>query len=370
MTPAAKKVPILRKQMPNRKVLLASLPCIAGSVYFFGWRSLGVVLAACLAGFLAEFFFCRRRKEPVSEAVFVSGVLYALTLPPTVPWHVVVIGIVFGIVFGKELFGGFARNIFNPALTARCFVYICFPVALTSQWAPVAQGRWGALDRWTTAATPDVITSATPAALLKAGGVTSLTAALSKAFPDVTVADFFFGRLPGSMGVTSTMLILIGGLYLFFTRTANRTIILTVVLVYAGLHELLHQLGVGGFYGGVPAVMAGGFLFGACFMATDPVSSAKTATGRVIYGAIIAVCTLVIRSYSVFNGGMMFAILLGNTFAPIIDYAVKAGQTARKAQKGAKGPGGQEDGAAPTEQKGAATGSATPPAGQAEGGAC
>ena len=89
---------------------------------------------------IAEFAFCRTRDEPVSEAVFVTGMLYALALPPTIPWHVLIIGILFAVVFSKEVFGGFGRNVFNPALAGRCFVYICFPVALTATWSPPAEG--------------------------------------------------------------------------------------------------------------------------------------------------------------------------------------------------------------------------------------
>ena len=115
-----------------RRVMLAMLPCVGGSVYFFGWRSLAVIIVACAVGFIAECFFCRKRNEPVSEAVFVTGILFGLVMPPTASWHVVVFGMLFAVVITKMLFGGFGRNIFNPALAGRCFVYICFPVALTA----------------------------------------------------------------------------------------------------------------------------------------------------------------------------------------------------------------------------------------------
>ena len=132
-SPQQEAKPILRKQAIMRRVVIASVPCMAGSVYFFGWRSLAVVAVSCLFGFLTEYLFCRSRGEPVSEAVFVSAIIFALVIPPNVPWHVVIIGIVFAIAFGKEVFGGFGRNVFNPAMAGRCFVYICFPVALTSR---------------------------------------------------------------------------------------------------------------------------------------------------------------------------------------------------------------------------------------------
>lgn len=315
---------ILRKQPPMRRVVIATLPCIAGSVFFFGWRSLAVVLVSCLAAFLAEYAFCRRRNEPVSEAVFVTGVLFALVMPPTVPWHVVVVGVVFAVVFSKEAFGGFGRNTFNPALSGRCFVYVCFPKALTSTWAPAAGGTFGALAQWSTTSAPDAITSATPMALLKAGEYIPTGSDL--------FYNFFLGRMSGTMGVTSALLILIGGAYLFLTKTANRTLIVTIIAVYAALNQLLHTLGVGNVPAALPALLGGGFLFGAFFMVTDPVSAPRTNAGRIIYAALIAVCAVVIRNFSIFNGGLMFAVLLGNMFAPIIDRAVGAFAKSKEAR--------------------------------------
>jgi len=125
---------LLRKQPPMRRVVLAAVPCIAGGVYFFGWRCLASVVFCCIVGFLTEYLFCRKRREPVSEAVFVTAVLFALVMPPNVAWHVQLVGMVFAVMFSKEVFGGFGRNFFNPALAGRCFVYICFPVALTGMW--------------------------------------------------------------------------------------------------------------------------------------------------------------------------------------------------------------------------------------------
>ncbi len=173
MAEKAKPKTILLKQPAMRRVLLALLPCVAGGIYFFGWRSLFLIVWAAIIGFVVEHIFTRRRREPVSEAVFVTTTLFALVMPPTVPLHVLTIGVVFAVMFTKELFGGFGRNIFNPALAGRCFVYICFPVALTATWAPAAGSPWGALNLWTTASSPDAVTGATPLAHLKAGKIAS-----------------------------------------------------------------------------------------------------------------------------------------------------------------------------------------------------
>ena len=315
------KIKLLRKQPMIRKVLLALVPCMAGGIYFFGWRSLASVLACCAVGFVTEFIFCRKRNEPVTEAVFVTGTLVALVLPPGVGWHVQVVASVFAVMFSKEVFGGFGRNIFNPALAGRCFVYVCFPVAMTGIWPASAPVSWpGALGQWSTATATDAITSATPMAIMKAKGVA----------PEVS--DLFFGGVSGTMGVTSAMLILIGGLYLFYTKIASRTTILSVIISYAALNQILIWTGALNFNNVLLALFGGGFLFGAFFMATDPVSSPKTRLGQIFYGIIIATSTTVIRNFSIFNGGLMFSILLGNMFAPIIDYAV-IGYGNRKKEK-------------------------------------
>lgn len=312
MDKLAKPRKFFTKQKPMRRVIIALIPCILASVYFFGWRSLAVIVVSVAAAFLTEFLFNLKSKEPVSEAVFVSGIIYALILPPTVPWHVVVIGIAFAILFGKMVFGGFGRNIFNPAMAGRAFVYISFPVALTAKWAPAASLPWGALGMWSTAA-PDAITSATPLALVKA----------SAASPP-PLLDLLIGNVPGTMGVTSVIAILIGGIYLFASGTANRWIVLMTIGVYALMDLLLVAVGAKGAVPVLPALMGGGFLFGAFFMVTDPVSAPKKLPAQLIYAALIAIAASVIGTFSVFNGGLMFAILLGNMFAGILDYAFKS----------------------------------------------
>ena len=341
----------LRKQPAMRKVVLALLPCILGGWYYFGIRSLIMVIFCCLWGFFLEWLFCRNRKEPVSEAVFVTAVLFALVMPPGVGWHVMAIGMAFAVIFSKEVFGGFGRNFFNPALAGRCFVYICFPVAMTGIWQPAAEGPLGALAQWSTAVRDDgnaATTSATPMACLKAGRLQRDGGQGEEVLPQipfqigekeqVTVSNWtllrglLLGRISGTMGVTSAILITIGGIYLFWTKTASRTTILSVIISYAVLNQVFYWFGVKPIPGAWPAVLGGGFLFGAFFMATDPVSSPRTEPGRIAYGIIIALCTLVIRNFSIFNGGLMFSILLGNMFAPIIDVGVKAWQDRSKQQ--------------------------------------
>jgi Na+-transporting NADH:ubiquinone oxidoreductase subunit B len=338
MSGTKKPIGILKKQLIMRRVLVALIPCIAGGVYFFGWRSLVLVVWAALVGFVVELIFTRQRGEPVSEAVFVTTTIFALIMPPTVPWGVLTIGVVFSVMFTKEVFGGFGRNIFNPAMAGRCFVYVCFPVALTATWAPAAEDRWGALDRWNTVPTTDAVASATPMAYLKAGKIVlnGNSDAAGKIPFNIGEDDIIsvkkqtflkglvFGRISGTMGVTSALLIAIGGIYLFVSKTASRKIILSTIATYAIFNQVLYWFGVEPVPGAWPAVLGGGFLFGAFFMATDPISAPRTEAAKVIYGIIIAVCATVIRNFSIFNGGLMFSILIGNMFAPILDYAVRS----------------------------------------------
>jgi Na+-transporting NADH:ubiquinone oxidoreductase subunit B len=334
------------KQTIMRRVLIALLPCITGSIYYFGWRCLFLIAWAGAVGLIVEYLFTRSRGEPVSEAVFVTTTLFALIMPPTVPLHVLTIGIVFAVMFAKEIFGGFGRNIFNPALAGRCFVYVCFPIALTATWSQPAQGTWGALSKWTTAAKADAITSATPMAYLKAGKIVLSNQEHVKGKVPFDIAEgapvhvkkgtflrgLIFGRISGTMGVTSVLLICIGGIYLFVTKTASRTIILSLIVAYASFNQLLYWFGVKPVPGAWPAVLGGGFLFGAFFMATDPISSPRTEPAKIIYGVIIGICTLIIRNFSIFNGGLMFSILIGNMFAPILDYVVRSYKATRKTE--------------------------------------
>jgi Na+-transporting NADH:ubiquinone oxidoreductase subunit B len=350
MASAKKRIKFLRRQTINRRVVIALLPCVLGSIYFFGWRCLFLVIWSALLGFIAEFIFTRHRNEPVSEAVFVTSTIFALIMPPTVPLHVLTIGIVFAVVFSKEVFGGFGRNIFNPAMAGRCFVYICFPVALTAAWAPVSKEPLGALAKWTTVEDKDAITGATPMAHLKAGRIVLEDSKNERAITQIPAEliegqvvhvtrgtlyrALFFGRISGTMGVTSVLLIMIGGIYLFWTKTASRTIILTLIITYAVFNQILYVFGVEPVPGALPAVLGGGFLFGAFFMATDPISAPRTEAAKVIYAILIGIFTTIIRNFSIFNGGLMFSILIGNMFAPILDYSVKAYKNRKAAEGG------------------------------------
>lgn len=289
-----------------KKVMWALSPALAASVYFFGWRVLIMFVVVNIFGFLSEYLFAKHYKEQVSSSVFVTNFLFVMIIPPTLPYWMAVVGIVFAVVFGKMVFGGFGKNIFNPALTGRAFIYVTFASYMTGRWAEPVQGFFGGLVKYT----PDAITSATVLSTGENIGTTFYISALT-------------GNIPGSTGETSAILLLIGGIYLVMQKVASRTIViwtLTGMLVTQGL---LFYTGTAGNFDLIASVLSGGFMLGLFFMATDPVSAPKDETAKIFYGLFIGVMTPVIRTFSVWPEGMMFAILLANMFGPLMDMGAK-----------------------------------------------
>lgn len=293
-----------RKQFLMRKVVYSLIPIILSAIYLFGWRVLFLLLVITLAGILTEYIFTRNRKQPVSEAIFVSCILYTLTLPPTIPYWIAIIGIIFGIIFGKELFGGFGKNIYNPALVGRSFIYVSFAQPMTLHWQLPTQG----FTQWLT--NIDHITSATPMIEFQSSG--HLTPYL----------NLLIGNVSGSIGETSAILILIAAIYLIKTKTASWQIMGSVVLGFVSLNSILYLLNFPSIPPTVWGLLSGGILFGAVFMATDPISAPSTKAAKWIYGFLIGFIVVIIRGFSLFSGGTMFAILIGNTFAPLLDQMI------------------------------------------------
>jgi len=298
---------IIQKQKPMRTVLTGLTPAVAASVYYFGWRSLVLLFVVTFFGFLTEYIFNRFYNRPVTEAVFVTCVLFALSLPPTLPYWMAALGIIFGLVFGKLAFGGFGRNVFNPALVGRIFLYINFGNAMTGK------GAWldpdGTFPAGLVRFTLDSISEATPLRALASGG-------------SVALKDLFLGSTGGCLGDTAAFLLIMGGIYILWKKVANYRIVTGVLLGFLAMNGSLWLAGLT--FDPLRGLLAGGFLLGAFFMATDPVSAAQTNRGRWIYGILIGVLSVLIRVFSNWPEGIMFAILLGNMFAPIIDYALSA----------------------------------------------
>lgn len=310
MTDSVKKKPLIMKQKPMFDVLYALIPICITSVYFFGWRSLVVLFVVNLFGFATEYFYLRAYKESVSSAIFVTNTLFALILPPTIPLWMAAVGIVFGVLFGKMVFGGFGRNIFNPALVGRVFLYINFGVAMTGATA------WREPLYSFTTYLSDAVTTATPMKVLTQG-------------QGVAGRDLLLGTTAGCLGETSALLILLAGIFLIWRKVANYRIVIGGLLAAATMHAALYFGNVPNAVDPLSALLSGGFMFGLIFMATDPVSAAQTEKGRWIYGTFIGVVTALIRTFSVWPEGIMFAILLGNMFAPIVDYALKKKKTVK-----------------------------------------
>lgn len=307
-------------QKMMRTVILSLIPLMISSVYFFGWRTFLLLVAVTLFGVITEYIFEKRNKKKVSEAVFVTCILYTMTLPPSTPYWIAIVGIIFGVMFGKEVFGGFARNVFNPALVARAFVYVSFPAPLTIQWSKASMGFPGGFTTYLTESV-EAITKATPMLIFRETG---------------TMVDFknlLIGNISGSIGETSAILIILAGIYLVYKKVASWEIMLSTVVGFVGLNSILYFTGNAQIPNPLFGVLSGGLLFGAVFMATDPISSSKTKEGKWIYGILIGFITVIIRGYALFAGGMMFAILIANTFVPIIDEAVRAIKKRRKAKK-------------------------------------
>jgi len=295
-------------QAPMLRVLGAVAPVAAAGICLFGWRVAVMLLLANAAAFAAEWAFTHRAREPVSSAVFVTATLYVLSLPPALPLPMTLLGIVFAIVFGKMVFGGFGRNVFNPALTGRAFIYVCFGNYMTAMWTEPFGSGFGGLAAYARGA--DAMTTATPGMLLKQGASFDLWREL-------------IGNTSGVIGGTTAALALLGGLYLLWTRTASYRIVIPGLLGYLGTQGLLWHLGAKGAAEPLHGLLSSSFMIGVFFYATDPVSAAQTNPGRWIYGAFIGSMSSVISVYSAWPAGTMFAILLGNAFAPIVDYTVR-----------------------------------------------
>jgi Na+-transporting NADH:ubiquinone oxidoreductase subunit B len=310
------KKPLIMKQKIMFQVVYALIPLALLSIYLFGWRSLSILVIVNVAGFLSEYVFAKIYKKQVSSAVFVTNFLFALSMPPAVPYWIAVVGIVFGVVFGKMVFGGFGRNVFNPAISGRAFVYISFGAPLTAGFVQPASGLPGGFAQWLSGA--DAVSRATPLFELNSGG-------------GVPLLNLISGFSSGSLGETSAVLILIAAIFLIVKKAANFRIILSGLLAYIIVQTALFFGGIETAVNPLYGLFSGSLLFGLVFMATDPISSSQTTNqGRWIYGALIGLLISLIRVFSIWVEGVTFAILLANMFAPILDHMLKEQKNKRK----------------------------------------
>ena len=292
-------------------VVVALIPCVAASFYFFGLRVLAMIVVSYAAGGAVEVAFAMIRKEEINEGFLVTGLLFPLVLPPTLPLWMVGVSVAFGVLVGKEVFGGTGRNPFNPALVGRCFAALAYPLEMSSGWTQPVLAFPGRLFQYVSAA--DAVTGATPLAAAKAK---------EGAWEAISRMDLFWGNVSGSIGETSAIAVLIGGAFLLLTRVGNWRTVAGAVVGFLATAAILQWAGQT--QGATPCwhLLAGGFLFGAFFMATDPVTSPITAGGKWIYGLLIGGITMLIRALTGYVEGAMFAILLGNIVAPVLDEVV------------------------------------------------
>ncbi len=302
-----------------RGVLVAT---IAGSDAASVWDNimlgaaywLPVYLTVFLVGGFWEVLFASVRGHEINEGFFVTSVLFALILPPDIPLWQAALGITFGIVVGKEVFGGTGMNFLNPALTARAFLYFAYPAQMSGD------AVWTAVDGFS---------GATALGLANAGGIAAMTDA------GITWADAFIGNVQGSVGEVSTLAIFAGGAVLLWTRIAAWRIVVGVMLGMVAMSSLLNFIGSDTnplfalpFYW---HLVLGGFAFGMVFMATDPVSSSMTHIGKWYFGILIGIMVVLIRVLNpAFPEGIMLAILFANLFAPLIDYYVTEANIKRR----------------------------------------
>jgi len=343
------KAPFVRDSIDLKRVMIsvviALIPCIVMGIYNTGYqiqiakglvptlgscfwlgalKVLPIIIVTYAVGGFWEGLFSVIRRHDINEGFLVTGILYALILPPTIPLWQVAVGISFGIVIGKEIFGGTGMNILNPALSARAFVFFAYPAQMSGD------AVWAAVDGFS---------QATPLAVVAiAEKGSSAVAAISQA--GYTFKDVFLGFIPGSIGETSTLACLIGLAFLLITRIASWRIVAGCVVGLTAM-SLVFFLFKGensmAFYSLPPHwhMVLGGFAFGSIFMATDPVSSSATETGKWIYGILIGILVVLIRMVNpAYPEGVMLAILFMNVFAPLIDHFVVQQNIKRRLARG------------------------------------
>ncbi|OQX35766.1 MAG: NADH:ubiquinone reductase (Na(+)-transporting) subunit B [Oceanospirillales bacterium LUC14_002_19_P2] len=274
---------------------------VYGAAYF-----LPVYLVTFMVGGFWEVLFATVRKHEINEGFFVTSILFALTVPPTIPLWQVALGISFGVVIGKEVFGGTGKNFLNPALTGRAFLFFAYPAQMSGD------AVWTAVDGFS---------GATALSLGADGGVENIMS------HGITWFDAFYGNIQGSIGETSTLAILLGGAVMIAMGIASWRIVAGTILGMIAMSTLFNVIG-----SDTNPMFAmpwywhfvlGGFAFGLIFMTTDPVSAAMTHTGRWLFGALIGVMVILIRvANPAFPEGMMLAILFANLFAPLLDHFV------------------------------------------------
>lgn len=281
------------------------------NVLFGLQKVLPIIIVSYTVGLAIEFAACQIKGHPVNEGFLVTGMLIPLCLPPTIPLWMVALGTAFAVIIGKEVFGGTGMNLLNPALTARVFLFFAYPAYMSGEFLSNGNAVWFAGNRDQLA---DGFSGATSLSVIAGGGDIQYSA-----------MQMFLGLEKGSIGETSVLACLIGAFILIITGIGSWKIMTSVFAGGLIMGTIFNWVGGTPFLD-MPAyyhLLMGGFAFGAVYMATDPVSAAQTENGKIIYGLLIGVVTVLIRvANPAYPEGMMMAILLMNVFAPLIDYFV------------------------------------------------
>ena len=302
-----------------RNVVFALLPVAGFAIYAFGLVALLSLTMATASAVLTEHFLCRfnGKESTIGDwSAAITGLIYGLTLPPGLPLWMVAFGGIIAIALGKFLFGGLGMNMFNPALVGRAFLQAAFPVAITT-WHPVfAADRFTSLPSSTftfpfTVPVYDAITGATPLSAMK----------FDHQF--ATAYDLVFGLTTGSLGETSGLIILLGGIYLAARKMLNWRIPASIFVTVAALSGIFYLINPEIYPSPMFMLFSGGLMYGAVFMATDMVASPVTTPGVIIYGAIIGLLVVVIRLWGGLPEGVMYAILFANAASPQIDRLIQ-----------------------------------------------
>jgi Na+-transporting NADH:ubiquinone oxidoreductase subunit B len=298
------------------------------------WKIIPLVIVSYGVGLGIEFIFAIIKKHEVEEGYLVTGMLVPLIVPIDIPLWMLAVAVVFGVVIGKEVFGGTGMNILNPALTIRAFLFFAYPTWMSGDKVWVE----GAVER-----TNEIAAGANLDAI---SGETILGSLAQGQEISHSVADMFFGFIPGSVGETSTLLILLGGLFLIFSKIGSWRIMLSSVLGAIVMGLIFNQITDAGiisesskFYGLMSTtfwhhLLIGGFAFGTVYMATDPVTASQTNKGKWIYGFLVGFISILIRVFNpAYPEGVMLAILLMNVFAPTIDHYVVQGNVKQRLKR-------------------------------------
>ncbi len=284
-------------------VCIALVPALLCSLWFFGLGA-AIVLAASVVScvlfewLISKFILKRDGRSITDGSAILTGMLLGFNLPSNLPLWIIVIGALVAIGIGKMTFGGLGQNPFNPALVGRVFLLISFPVQMTSWPVP------GQLTAYT-----DAVTAATPLGLAKAGMVDQIPGA----------TDLLLGNMGGSLGEVSALALLLGCIYMIWRKIITWHIPVSILGTVAVLSAILYGTGPESYLDPATVLLSGGMILGACFMATDYVTSPMTPKGQIIYGVSIGLITLVIRNWGAYPEGMSFAILIMNAFTPLIN---------------------------------------------------